>query len=182
MIIASGAKVVFRPDSGDMMQVVPRILQMQAGAFGTTVTSKGYKKINNVGIIQGDGVDHMNIKSLLGRVLAMGYSADNVIFGSGGALLQKVNRDTFKFAQKASAVLKGDKWVGIAKKPITDPGKSSKSGRVALVRSKVTGEHMTVDIDKGIDVEFEHQMHLVYEYGTLFNETSLSEVRARCAV
>ena len=35
----------------------------------------------------------------------LGYAADVVIFGSGGALLQKVNRDTLKFAQKACAIL-----------------------------------------------------------------------------
>lgn len=104
-IIASGAKVVFRPDSGDMMEVVPRILRLQAAAFGTVLNDKGYRKVNTVGIIQGDGVDHMSIKTLLGNILAMGFSADNVIFGSGGALLQKVNRDTFKFAQKASAIM-----------------------------------------------------------------------------
>jgi hypothetical protein len=70
-IIANKAKVVFRPDSGDMMEIVPQILRMQEAAFSTALTSKGYKKINNVGIIQGDGVDHMAIKMLLGNILAM---------------------------------------------------------------------------------------------------------------
>lgn len=181
-IIASGAKVVFRPDSGDMMEVVPRLLKMQEAAFGTTLTAKGYKKINNVGIIQGDGVDHMSIKTLLGNILAMGYSADNVIFGSGGALLQKVNRDTYKFAQKASAVLVDGKWVGIAKNPVTDPGKQSKKGRLTLVRSKLTGEYSTVNIDRGYDVEFEDVMQTVYENGKLFNLPTLAEVRSRCAI
>jgi len=143
-IINSGAKVVFRPDSGDMLEVVPRILRLQEVAFGSVINSKGYRKINTVGIIQGDGVDHMSIKTLLGNILAMGYSADNVIFGSGGALLQKVNRDTFKFAQKASAVCnaEGD-WVGISKNPVTDTGKRSKQGCVSLARSRMTGEYIT---------------------------------------
>ncbi len=182
-IIASGAKVVFRPDSGDMMQVVPAILNMQAVAFGTVTNEKGYKKINNVGILQGDGVDHMNIKSLLGKILVMGFSADNVVFGSGGALLQKVNRDTFKFAQKASAILVDGVWKGIAKDPVTDPGKASKKGRLTLVRSKLTGEYSSADIDQTIDVEFEDVMQTVYAGGgRLLNETTLAEVRARCAI
>jgi len=203
-IIASGAKVVFRPDSGDMMEVVPRILRLQELAFGTTLTSKGYKKINTVGIIQGDGVDHMAIKTLLGNILAMGYSADNVIFGSGGALLQKVNRDTYKFAQKASAVLieeetstfDGDgyvypggptvkRWVGISKNPVTDPGKRSKEGRLTLAKSLVTGEHMTVQIgDDGspLSDEFENQMLVVYDHGKVLNKTTLDTVRARAAL
>lgn len=185
-IIASGAKVVFRPDSGDMMDVVPRILRLQHAAFGAVRNDKGYLKINNVGIIQGDGVDHMSIKGLLGKVLAMGFSADNVIFGSGGALLQKVNRDTFKFAQKVSAILGHDgkelKWVGIAKDPITDPGKKSKAGRLSLARHKMTGGYITYDVDQPLSEEFEDVMVLVYDYGQLFGKTTLAEVRARCAL
>jgi nicotinamide phosphoribosyltransferase len=196
-VIATGAKIVFRPDSGDMMEVVPRLLRMQERAFGAVTNSKGYKKINTVGIIQGDGVDHMAVKTLLGNILAMGFSADNVIFGSGGALLQKVNRDTFKFAQKASAILvtksvpafdgeqhysiETDEWVGIVKDPVTDPGKASKKGRLTLVKSRVTGELMTACIDNGLDVEFEDVMQTVYQNGKILVETTLAEVRARAA-
>lgn len=192
-VIASGAKVVFRPDSGDMMEVVPRILAIQAAAFGTVTNEKGYKKINNVGIIQGDGVDHMSIKSLLGKILALGYSADNVVFGSGGSLLQKVNRDTFKFAQKASAVLKRvemdcgnlgindvTEWVGIAKDPVTDPGKKSKEGRLTLVRSKMTGEQSTANVNFNKS-EFDDMMVVVYNNGMICNKTNLKEIRERAA-
>lgn len=181
-IIASGAKVVFRPDSGDMMQIVPRILNLQCAAFGYTMTTNGYKKINNVGLLQGDGIDHMTIRSLLGKILAMGYSADNIVFGSGGALLQKVNRDTYKFAQKASAVRKGGKWVGISKNPITDPGKRSKEGLLTLVRSRMTGEYMTAQYGFNAS-EYEDVMQTVYAGGgKILNLTTLDEVRARCAV
>ena len=181
-IISSRAKIVFRPDSGDMMEVVPRILQLQEMAFGSVKNEKGYRKINTVGIIQGDGVDHLSIKSLLGKILTMGYSADNVIFGSGGALLQKVNRDTFKFAQKASAVLVDQQWKGISKNPITDPGKKSKEGRLSLARSLVTGEHITYNLDKPLSEEFVDVMQTVYENGMITNPTTLAEVRSRCAI
>jgi len=184
-IIASGVKVVFRPDSGDMMETVPRILKLQEAAYGHTITKNGYKKINTVGIIQGDGVDHLAIRSLLGKLMANGYSPDNVIFGSGGALLQKVNRDTFKFAQKASAVLyDGDeKWTGIAKDPITDPGKKSKEGVLTLVKSRMTGELMAARLDNGpLDSEWEDLHKLVYHNGVLYNETNLADIRARAAV
>lgn len=180
-IIASKAKVVFRPDSGDMQEVVPRILRLQEMAFGSTLTSKGFKKINTVGIIQGDGVDHLAIRSLLGKLMALGYSADNVIFGSGGALLQKVNRDTFKFAQKACAILLEDgSWKGISKDPVTDPGKKSKEGVLTTVRSRMNNELMTARLDLGpLNEEFEDIMVLVYHTGTLYNETTLAEIRAR---
>lgn len=192
-IIASGAKVVFRPDSGDMLEIVPKILQMQAQAFGHDVNAAGFMKVKTVGIIQGDGVDHMAIKTLLGNIVAMGYSADNVIFGSGGALLQKVNRDTFKFAQKASAIQVkqyyneaepwmgyGLEWKGIAKDPVTDPGKKSKEGVLTLARNKKSGELVTVRLDEGpLSNDLEDMHQLVYQNGKLFNETTLAEVRAR---
>ena len=194
LVKSCGAKVVFRPDSGDMMEVVPRILRMQELAFGSVTNAKGYKKINTVGIIQGDGVDHMAIKSLLGKVLLNGYSADNVIFGSGGALLQKVDRDTFKFAQKASAILVReilsmgahggtyrDIWKAISKNPITDPGKKSLAGRVTLIRSKLTGEYMVGDMDKDLNSEFESAMVVVYNNGMIQNKTTLEEIRKRAS-
>lgn len=183
-----GMKVVCRPDSGDALEVVPRILRLFAAAFPTSKTSNDYTKLyGGIGILQGDGVDHSLIKTMLGNMMAMGFSPDNIVFGSGGALLQKVNRDTFKWAQKASAVLvrTGDnvEWVGIAKDPITDQGKKSKEGVLTLVRSRLTGEQMTVRIDQGpLDEEFEDLMVDVYDTGEFFNETTLDEARSRCAL
>lgn len=183
-IIASGAKIVFRPDSGDMFEVVPRLLEMQAAAFGFTVNEKGYKVINNVGIIQGDGVDNAAVEKMLKIITDMGYAANSVVFGSGGALLQKVNRDTYKFAQKASANLVGDEWVGISKNPITDPGKMSKKGRVTTLRSTMTGEFMVGDLanEDARDSEWEDMLKVVYQNGNisedLLNET-LENIRKR---
>lgn len=201
LIIASGAKVVFRPDSGDMMEIVPKILRMQETAFGSDTNAQGYRKIRHVGIIQGDGVDHMAIRTLLGNILAMGYRADNVVFGSGGALLQKVNRDTFKFAQKAASILVRttvlgahggsvkEAWEGIAKDPITDPGKKSKEGVLTLLRNVKTGELVTGRLDSGvawptaapIPDGFEDAHVLNYHLGDLYNETSLADIRGRAA-
>lgn len=194
-IIDCGAKVVFRPDSGDMFEVVPRILRAQEEAFGSVTNAKGYRKINYVGVLQGDGVDRLNLLTMLGNILAMGFSADNIVFGSGGALLQKVNRDTYKFAQKASAVLVRSvdqvgahgasykyEWVGVAKDPVTDPGKRSKEGVLTLAR-KPNGEYVTVRIDNApLPEGYVDAMVDLYDCGEFFNETTLAEVRARAAV
>jgi nicotinamide phosphoribosyltransferase len=181
-IINSKAKIVFRPDSGDMMEIVPRILKLQEIAFGINLTEKGFKQIKNVGVIQGDGVDHEAIVKLLTIVVNLGYSADCVIFGSGGALLQKVNRDTLKFAQKASSILINGEWKGIAKDPITDHGKKSKEGLLTVVKSKMTGQMQSARLDNGpLNSEFEDLMQLVYYKGKLYNETVLSEVRDRAS-
>ena len=180
-IIGCGAKVVFRPDSGDMMEVVPRILRMQELAFGVNITDRGFKQIKHVGVIQGDGVDRLSLTSLLGKITAMyGYSADCVIFGSGGALLQKVNRDTLKFAQKVSAILVNDEWIGTAKNPITDSGKKSKEGVLTLARNRITGEFLVFRLDReDLSEDLEDVMKLCYHNGQLYNETTLADVRAR---
>lgn len=182
-IIDSKAKIVFRPDSGDMLEVVPRLLKLQEAAFGSTPNHKGYRKINHVGIIYGDGVDRLNMLTMIGNIVAMGYTADCMVFGSGGALLQKVNRDTLKFAQKGSALLYEDgTWEGIAKDPITDPGKKSKEGVLTAVRSKMTGQLQAARLDTGLDDEFEDLHVLMYHTGKLYNASTLDQARARAAV
>ena len=180
-IIDSQAKIVFRPDSGDMMEIVPAILKMQEEAFGYTLTATGHKQIKHVGVIQGDGISHTTLLELLDHVIALGYSADCVVFGSGGALLQKVNRDTKKFAQKACSILVDGSWKGIAKDPITDHGKKSKEGILTLGRNNATGELETLRIDSGFPEGYTDEMYLVYYIGQLFNETTLDEVRERTA-
>lgn len=180
MIKASGARVVFRPDSGDPLEVIPRILKMQEEAFGSTVNSKGYKVINNVGIIQGDGVNTEMIGKILELVTSLGYSAANIVFGSGGALLQKVDRDTYAFAQKASAIFINGKWKPIFKDPVTDSGKKSKSGLLTLLRSKLNGEYMTAPItDVPFSDEWEDSLPLIYDTGRLVRGESMDNIRKR---
>lgn len=184
LIIASKAKVVFRPDSGDMLEAVPRLLRLQDAAFGHTVNAKGYKKINYVGIIYGDGVDRLNMLTMLGNIMAMGYAPDCMVFGSGGALLMKVNRDTKKFAQKGSCLFFEDgTTLGTAKDPVTDPGKKSKEGLMTTVRSHMTGELSAARLDLGpLDEDFEDLHVLMYHTGKVYNKTNTAEVRERAAV
>lgn len=188
-----GGKVVFRPDSGEMMDLIPAILQMQEAAYGSVTNDKGFRKINCVGVILGDGIDRqgMKIRSILGKIMSMGFRADNVIFGSGGGLLQGVTRDTKKFAQKASAILvettKDDgsvvtEWEGIAKDPITDQGKKSKEGVMTTARNKATGELKAMRLDRPMEEGYEDAFKLFYHTGRFFNETTLDEARARSAV
>jgi nicotinamide phosphoribosyltransferase len=188
VIIASGARVVLRPDSGDPMEVLPRLFKIIEAGFGSTKNTKGYRVINHIGFLQGDGVDYEAMVQILEMVTRLGYASSNIVFGSGGGLLQKVNRDTYKFAQKASAILMGV-WKAIFKNPITDPGKKSKAGRLTLVRSRIMPtEFMTVDIDKPLDSEWEDVMVTLYEHNMttasttgqpIFNKVNLDEVRTR---
>ena len=181
-VIDSGATVVIRPDSGDPEFVCRQLVQILDQKFGSTVNAKGFRVLNNVRLIQGDGVNESTIRNILGSFMAYGYSADNIAFGMGGALLQAVDRDTQKFAMKCSAVEIGSgNWIDVQKDPITDPGKKSKAGCVTLWNSggewisavnKPTGWH-----DKGIG-EFADVLETVYCDGKLVKEISFEEVRA----
>lgn len=132
---ASGATVVIRPDSGKPEIVVPDILQRLDAAFGSRINGKGYRVLADcVRVIQGDGVSLDSLGGILETIKQAGYSAENVAFGMGGGLLQKVNRDTLSFAMKASAIRINGQWQDVYKQPVTDPGKHSKRGRLAVIQ------------------------------------------------
>jgi nicotinamide phosphoribosyltransferase len=135
MVIASGKKLVIRPDSGDPVKLIPWTLKKLEEAYGYTTNDLGYKVINNVGVIQGDGVNAKTIEKIL-QVITNDenkYSAENIVFGMGGDLLQNHNRDTNRFAQKCCAVEVDGIVQEVRKTPKTDPTKNSKGGLLELV-------------------------------------------------
>ena len=71
-----------------------------------TTNSKGYKVLPPyLRVIQGDGISYESLGEILEAMKDAGWSADNIVFGSGGALLQKMDRDTQKCAFKCSQVI-----------------------------------------------------------------------------
>jgi nicotinamide phosphoribosyltransferase len=179
-IIASGcAKFVIRPDSGDALEVIPQVLKILEASFGTKLIN-GFKVLNNVGVLQGDGINHDSMVAILEKITSLGWSSSNIVFGSGGALLQKVDRDTYGFAQKTVAVRVKGAWHDVFKDPITDAGKKSKRGRLMLLKSKLTGEYMTVNVNEaGYGTEWDEALFTVYENGKLLVDPTLDEIRAR---
>ena len=183
-VIASGATVVIRPDSGDPTSVVLRTVQSLDAAFGSDVNAKGYKVLRHVRVIQGDGITRESIASILAALAGAGYSADNIAFGQGGALLQQVNRDTLGFAMKASAAEVGGEWRDVFKAPVTDPTKRSKAGRLTLMRRGDAFATVRVDspgyqqalVDGATEV-----LRTVYQDGRLLADDSFAAIRARAA-
>lgn len=183
-VIDSGAVVVIRPDSGEPSEVVLNCLRILDRHFGSVVNAKGFRVLNNVRVIQGDGIDHSSIRSILTVMYLSGYSADNVAFGQGGALLQMVNRDTMKFAMKCSAIAVREGstlvWRDVFKDPITDKGKQSKRGRVDLFTSggeyRSGVEAPTAWTDKG--TAWTSALEVVYTDGQLVRDMTFDEVRA----
>ena len=179
-VIKSGATVVVRPDSGDPAIVVLECLKILDKYFGSVTNEKGYKVLNNVRVLQGDGINHQTIRSIIFTVTLAGYSIDNVAFGQGGALLQIVNRDDQKFAMKCSAAQVNGEWVDVYKDPFHDSGKTSKKGRLKLIKTEKG--FVTINDRDPLYGTAEDMLEPVYENGKLLRDQTFDEVRALAAI
>lgn len=178
-VLARDGVLVVRPDSGDPPSVVVKVLEILGGKFGTIRNRKGYRVLNpKVRVIQGDGIDFAMLEKILAAVVQAGWSADNIAFGSGGGLLQKLNRDTQKFAFKCSSITVNGAERDVFKQPVTDSGKRSKAGRMKLVcRSDDPARFETVPLhDPRPD-----QLQCVFRNGELLVDQTFAEVRERAA-
>jgi nicotinamide phosphoribosyltransferase len=93
----------------------------------------------------------------------------------GGALLQKLNRDTQQFAIKCSEVTVEGKAIAVYKDPITDPGKASKQGRLALIKTE-EGYQTVVQTAQAAQPD---ELAVVFEDGYLLQEQTFDAVRQR---
>ena len=100
-----------------MLNTVERLLG------GVKKNAKGFKVLpDHIRVLQGDGIDEVVLKEVLEAMKENGWASNNVAFGSGGGVLQQMNRDTLKCAYKASYVEINGEGKGIYKEPKTDPG------------------------------------------------------------
>ncbi|MFA5984016.1 MAG: nicotinate phosphoribosyltransferase [Methylococcaceae bacterium] len=171
-VIDSGATVVIRPDSGDPVRVNTKLIEILGEKFGYTVNQKGYKVLNHVRIIQGDGVNELAISTILGQLSAFGWSADNIAFGMGGGLLQQLDRDTQKFAMKCSAACVNGEWIDVMKQPVTDLNKHSKAGRVSLFWDQQKQQFYSAEENGKASA-----LQTVFENGELLNPLDFEKVR-----
>ncbi len=180
MVLAREGTLVIRPDSGDPTVVVPRLLNLLGQEFQCSTNSKGYKMLpDQVRLIQGDGIDRNSLQGILDAVMAAGWSTDNLAFGSGGGLLQQCNRDTLKFAFKCSSAVVNGEQRDVYKQPATAAWKSSKKGRLALVKDPVL-KYRTVN-DTG-DLGDDNQLQEVFRDGEVLVHQTLDEIRKRASL
>lgn len=168
-VLSRDGVLVVRPDSGDPEVTTIKVFEALWESFGGHVNSKGYKVLNDkVRMIQGDGIDATMVRRILRNFDTYKISTENIAFGSGGGLLQKFDRDTFKFAFKLNMVKTNDgQTIDVRKFPkefnsfgnYVDSFKYSKSGNLI----------------------YEDTMRMVYSNGKLLAKDSFKTVRDRAS-
>jgi nicotinamide phosphoribosyltransferase len=172
--------LVVRPDSGDPVETPIRVILSLMKHFGYTENSKGYKVLPSyIRVIQGDGITVDSMKKILTVMESQRLSASNIAFGMGAGTLQLVNRDTYKFAMKCSAVEINGMWQDVWKEA---PGKPSKRGRMTLVQDRVTKKFRTVGLNEPIGYDEFNVMNTVYHNHPIEEMyTSFENVRSEIA-
>ena len=178
-VIESGAVIVIRPDSGDPVDTSAMTITLLDKYFGSSINDKGFKVLNHVRVVYGDGINQTSIENILDKYKSLGFSSENITFGMGGALLQQVNRDTLSFAMKTSNVYVGGKWCGVNKDPITDPNKASRKGHIITHYNPEA--RMYEVVDSGAYTDKNNAMQCVFLNGRV-NAVSFEIIRKRATM
>jgi nicotinamide phosphoribosyltransferase len=169
-VMGRDGTLVIRPDSGDPIQTTLNVFNGLWDAFGGSINSKGYRVLDShVRMIQGDGIDAEMVEKILYNFKLNKISAENIAFGSGGGLLQKHNRDTFKFAFKCNRVIIDGADVDVRKSPMefNEKGEYVQSFKYSKGGDLLNGDDGFIP---------------VFENGVVLNETTFDEVRNRASL
>ncbi|MEL6520790.1 MAG: nicotinate phosphoribosyltransferase [Pseudomonadota bacterium] len=177
-VLAREGTLVVRPDSGDPLKIVPDVIEALIEKFGHSLTQTGYRLLpDQVRVIQGDGVDQISIVAIMDAMIDRGLAIGNIAFGMGGGLLQKLDRDTFSYSMKTSAICVNGAWRDVYKDPVTAKGaKTSKKGRIGVMRTD-SGKFVVrpqQNIPQGHDA-----LETVFQDGKVTKRQSFAEIRAK---
>jgi nicotinamide phosphoribosyltransferase len=133
----------------------------------------------HIGIIYGDGLSADEIKECIKTLVLAQWSAETCVYGMGGGLLQKHNRDTQKSAFKCSAQKRDGQWIDICKTPL-DVTKISKKGRLKLVWQD--GSHGKTLITVPENDTREDVLQTVFENGDIVKDWTWEEVKSNSQI
>lgn len=185
-ILGRKGTLVIRPDSGDPVTTLLKVFDLLFQKFGFVVNKKGYRVLPpQVRVIQGDGIDLQSIPKIYEALHKKGISAENLVLGMGGALLQKVNRDTQKFALKCSYAEINGQSVKVKKQPVemNEKGelvksfKTSKAGLLKLINTN--GNYQTAEQNVNNETDL---LETVFENGVITKVHTFEEVRDRAKI
>ena len=182
LVMQRKGTLVIRPDSGDPVNTLLAVFEILFEKFGYTVNQKGFRVLPpQVRVLQGDGINIDSIGDIYAALKTRGISAENLLLGMGGALLQKPDRDMQKFAIKCSHALVEGKEVAVSKNPLELDAdgklqrsfKKSKAGRLKLILP--AGGYQTVR--EGELPEYPDQLETVFENGFITRAFTYNEIR-----
>lgn len=182
------AKVVFRPDSGEPVDIVcgtkptsantPQekgSIQVLDENFGSTVNEAGFKTLNSkVGLIYGDSITPIRAHNILRKLMNKGYASDNIVLGIGSFTYQYLTRDTLGMAVKATAGVIDGRVVKIFKQPKTDSGKNSAKGYMRV--DKINGEYILTD---NLDSDEGGCLETIFKDNVFMNLPTFTTIRER---
>ncbi len=189
-------KTVFRPDSGDPVDVIcgtkkydrlyrgTNLLPEEKGSihclydiFGGTLTTTGHVQLDeHVGLIYGDSITPIRAYNILKKLDEKGFASGNVVLGIGSFTYQYSTRDSLGFAMKATNAIINGKSIQIFKQPKTDSGKNSAKGKLRV--DKIGSEFVLVDC---LDDDTGGELKVIFEDGKFQNLPTLAEIRERLA-
>ena len=184
--MARDGKVVFRPDSGDPVDIIcgdplhpdenvrKGAIEVLWDIFGGTTNAKGFKTLDShVGLIYGDSITLDRQWSILEKLAAKGFASDNIVLGIGSYSYQYVTRDSLGFAMKATYGEVDGVGREISKNPKTDSG--TKKSAVGLLQV-LDG---TLQDRAAKSAEEDSELTEVFRDGVLTKEVTLEEIRTR---
>lgn len=190
-ILEHNGKFLIRPDSGDMVDIAVRTIEILWEEFGGTINSKGYKVLNpHIGLIWGDGCTLSKVEEVWEILTQRGYAANNVFFGVGAFCFSAIiedgkmivaTRDTYGIAMKATYGVIGGKEVFIYKDPKTDTSKLKKSHKGCCIVKRDENGELYCEDEHSFDDTYtrENQLQVIYEDGDAYNEYTYMEIRER---
>ena len=179
-VLERDGKIVVRPDSGHPVKVNRKLLHILWDKFGGTVNEAGFKVLNShIGIIQGDGINYAMVNALLDMMVEEGFAVHNMVFGSGGGLLQMHYRDELGCAIKNCYTVVEGEGREVYKDPVTSPGKASKKGYPRLVQ--IDSEFQTI-AELDIDHKRENLLRETFRMGDVLYRTNFVDIRKRAVI
>ena len=137
-------------------------------------------------MIQGDGISYSSIPAIYEALQKAGISAENLVLGMGGALLQRVNRDTQEYALKCSFAQVNGKEINVQKNPLELDAngntrvsfKKSKSGKQKLV--KENGVFKSYPASEA--PQLPDELITVFENGEIKQQYTFDEIKKRAII
>lgn len=179
-------KIIPRPDSLRFTKDTPLdqirwIFNKLEDIFGVATNKKGKKVIHPcISTLWGDGIEDQEIEPLYKGISDAGYSVESLAIGQGGGLLVKdANRDTERFALKASSQKHSDQqWHDVIKDPL-DKSKKSKAGQLKVIDSEDDNTLITINQHDRRFFSFPDELETVFEMGEMTKEYNFMEIRKR---